>query len=376
MKKILFRKLLSDCLVFFLITLFSTGIIIWVFQAVNFLDIIVEGGRDYFVYLNFSLLNFPKIISKLIPFVLFFSFLYVIAKYELKNELIIFWNFGINKIELINFFIKFSFLIMLIQIFLTALVVPKTQDLARSFLRTSNINYLEGFVKPRVFNDAVKGLTIYSNAKDKNGNLEEIYLKKGTGDTFQVTYAKKGKFKQIGKNQFLELNSGETISVVDDKITSFRFSKTDFNLSNFEDNTTTYKKTQEVATLDLAKCYHNLLNLRFFNIDKNFEVENCRVENIDNILKELYKRVIIPLYIPVLILISLLLIFKSKENTNYPRYRVLIFLIGLITIIISEMTIRLINEDFFNNVKFFIIPIILIISLYSIYFLKFRLIKL
>ena len=375
MKKILFRKLLSDCLVFFLITLFSIGIIIWVFQAVNFLDIIVEGGRDYFVYLNFSLLSFPKIISKLIPFVLFFSFLYVISKYELKNELIIFWSFGINKIEIINFFIKFSFFIMLVQIFLTVLVVPKTQDAARSFLRTSSINYLEGFVKPRVFNDAVKGLTIYSNNKDKNGNLEEIYLKKGSVNTFQITYAKKGKFKQIGKNQFLELNSGETISVVEDKITSFSFSKTDFNLSNLEDNTTTYKKTQEVTTIDLAKCYGNLLDLKFFKIDKNFQVENCRLDNIDNIIKELYKRIIIPLYIPVLILISLLLIFKSKENTNYSRYRILIFLIGLSTIIMSEMTIRLISENIYNNIKFFLIPIILTISLYLIYFLKFRLIR-
>ena len=372
MKKILFRKLLSDCLVFFLITLFSTGIIIWVFQAVNFLDIIVEGGRDYLVYLNFSLLNFPKVISKLIPFILFFSFLYVIAKYELKNELIIFWNFGVNKIEIINFFVKFSFLIMLFQIFLTVAVVPKTQDLARSFLRTSTVNYLEGFIKPRVFNDSVKNLTIYSNSKDKNGNLEEIYLKKGTGSNFQVTFAKKGSFKKIGNSQFLELNSGETISVNNGKITSFKFSKTDFNLSNFEDNTTTYKKTQEVSTLDLAKCYHNLVNLKFFNIDNNFEVENCRLDNVDNILKELYKRIIIPMYIPVLILISLLLIFKSKENINYSRYQILIFLVGLTTIIMSEMTIRLIREDFFENIKFFIIPIILITSLYLVYFLKFR----
>ena len=371
MKKILFRKLLSDCLVFFLITLFSVGIIIWVFQAVNFLDIIVEGGRDYLVYLNFSLLSFPKVISKLIPFVLFFSFLFVIAKYEL----IIFWNFGINKIELIHFFVKFSFLIMLIQIFLTVLVVPKAQDSARSFLRTSNINYLEGFVKPRVFNDAVKGLTIYSNSKNKNGDLEEIYLKKGSGSNFQITYAKKGIFKKIGNNQFLELDSGETISVNGDKIASFKFSKTDFNLSNFEDNTTTYKKTQEVATLDLIKCYHNLVNLKIFDIDKNFEVENCRLDNVDNILKELYKRIIIPMYIPVLILISLLLIFKSKENTNYPRYRILIFLIGLSTVIISEMTIRLIREDFFENIKFFIIPIILIISLYTMYLVKFRIVR-
>ena len=372
MKKILFRKLLADCLVFFLISLFSSGIIIWVFQAVNFLDIIVEDGRNYLVYLNFSLLNFPKVISKLVPFILFFSFLFVIGKYELNNELMIFWNFGVNKIRLINFFIKFSIGIMLFQIFLTAVVVPKSQDLARSFLRSSSINYLENFIKPRIFNDAVKGLTIYSNSKDESGNLNEIYLKKGSGEDFQITFAKKGRFKQVGKNQFLELNFGETISVINNKITNFKFKKTDFNLSNFDDNTTTYKKTQEVATLDLIKCYHNLLDFNFLKIDKNFEVENCRIDNLDNIIKELYKRIIIPLYIPVLILISLLLILKSKENINYPRYRIFIFLIGFITIIISEMTIRLISEDFFKNLKFFMIPIILVTSLYFNYLIQFK----
>ena len=372
MKKILFRKLLFDCLVFFTITLLSSSIIIWVFQAVNFLDIIVEDGRNYLVYLNFSLLNFPKVISKLVPFVLFFSFLYVLGKYELKNELIIFWNFGINKIELINFFIKFSFFIMLFQIFLTAVIVPKSQDLARSFLRTSSINYLENFIKPKIFNDAVKGLTIYSNSKDEFGNLKEIYLKKGSGENFQITFAKEGRFKQIGKNQFLELNFGETISVINNKITNFKFRKTDFNLSNFDDNTTTYKKTQEVTTIDLVKCYHKLMNFNILKIDKSFEVENCRNDNIDNIIKELYKRIIIPLYIPVLILISLLLIFKSKENVNYPRYRILIFLIGFSTIILSETTIRLINADFLKNIKFFVIPLILVISLYLNYLIRFK----
>jgi len=339
------------------------------------LDIIVEDGRNYLVYLNFSLLNFPKVISKLVPFVLFFSFLYVIGKYELRNELIIFWNFGINKIDIINFFIKFSFFIMLLQIFLTATIVPKSQDLARSFLRDSSYNYLENFIKPRIFNDAVKGLTIYSNSKDEFGNLKEIYLKKGSGDNFQITFAKEGRFKRIGKNQFLELNFGETISVINNKITNFKFKKTDFNLSNFEDNTTTYKKTQEVATLDLIKCYHNLMNFNFLRINKNFKVENCKNDNIDNIIKELYKRIIIPLYIPVLILISLMLIFKSKENINYSKYRILIFLIGFITIILSEMTIRLINEDFIKNLKFFVIPIILVVSLYFNYLIRFKNIK-
>ena len=49
MKKILFRKLLLDYMSFFLIALLSSSIIIWVFQAVNFLDIMIEDGRDYIV---------------------------------------------------------------------------------------------------------------------------------------------------------------------------------------------------------------------------------------------------------------------------------------------------------------------------------------
>ena len=75
MKKILFRKLLTDYLSFFFIKLLSVSIIIWVFQAVNFLDIMIEDGRDYLIYIKYSLLNFPKIFSRLFPFVLFFSFL-------------------------------------------------------------------------------------------------------------------------------------------------------------------------------------------------------------------------------------------------------------------------------------------------------------
>ena len=118
MEKILFKKILADCLIFFLISLISASIVVWVFQAVNFLDIMIEDGRGYLVYLNYTLLNFPKIISKILPFALFFSFFYILTKYEINNELIIFWSFGINKIQLINFFIKISFILMIIQIFL------------------------------------------------------------------------------------------------------------------------------------------------------------------------------------------------------------------------------------------------------------------
>ena len=94
MKKLLYRKLFLDYMSFFFIALISSSLIIWIFRAVNFLDIMIEDGREYKVYFSYSLLNFPKIISRLLPFILFFSVYYILTKYENNNELIIFWNFG------------------------------------------------------------------------------------------------------------------------------------------------------------------------------------------------------------------------------------------------------------------------------------------
>ena len=376
MKKILFRKILSDCLIFFSIALFFTGIIIWIFQAVNFLDIMIEDGRDYLIYIKFTLLIFPKIITKVLPFIFFISFLYIITKYEIENELIIFWNFGVNKISLINFFFKFSILLTILQIILSSIIVPATQDQARSFLRKSNIDFFENFIKPRKFNDTIKDLTIYSDKRDENNNFTEIYIKKGNSyNNFQITYAKKGNFKQIGDKQIFELFNGETIRVFNNKITNFRFAKSNLNLSDLESNTTTYKKTQEVSTINLINCYKNIYNKKNVDLSKKINIENCRSENLSNILKEFHKRIIIPFYIPVLMLISLLLIVKSKENINYLRYRLLIFVMGLLTIIISEMTLRFVNENFLNNLIISIVPFSLIIILYLLFYYKFTFIK-
>ena len=373
MKKILFKKILSDCLIFFGISLFFAALVIWIFQAVNHLDIMIEDGRNHLTYIKFTLLIFPKVIVKLLPFIFFLSFVYIITKYELDNELIIFWNFGVSKISVINFFFKFSLVLVIFQIFLTSIIVPATQDKARSYLRNSSIDLIENLIKPRTFNDAIKNLTIYSDKKNEDGYFTEIYIKSGSGiDNFQITYAKKGKFINNTEKQIFDLYNGETISVINDKITNLKFKRSYLNLSDIETNTTTYKKTQEVSTLDLFKCYKNIYNKNFIDLSKDLKIENCRTDNISNILKEFHKRITIPLYIPALMLICLLVITKSKENNNYTLYRFKIFLIGLVIIILSELSIRFVETSIFNNAIIFLIPLIIILYLYLTFYFKFN----
>ena len=376
MKKIIYRKFLSDCFIFFTITTISASLIIWIFQAVNYLDIITDDGRDYLVYLNYTFLNLPKIISKILPFAFFFSFSYVITKYELNNELLIYWNFGINKIHLVNYFLIFSFFLLIIQILLTGFIVPKSQNLAKSMVRTSDYNFVDNFIKIKKFNAAINNLTIYTEGKDKLGVYNNIYIKKkNNNNNFQIIFSKKGIIKNKNNKPVLELYDGENTNVTNGKITNFSFTRSEFNLSDFSTNTILVKKTQEHETIELINCLNSLTNNNI-NLETIVQkVRNCRLNNLDNIISELYKRLVVPLYLPTLMLIALLLITQSKEKINYSKHRIVIFILGLFVIIFSELTLRLVNTSFNNNLIICLIPIFSVMLLYSYYFLKFKINK-
>jgi len=376
MKKILYRNILIDCLIFFFIALISSSVIIWVFQAVNYLDLIVDEGRDYQIYFKYTLLSFPKIISKLIPFVIFFSIFYVISKYEINNELMILWNIGINKIEFVNFFLKFSFIILITQLFLTIYLVPASLEESRSIIRDSEINIEEGFFKSKKFNDTIKGLIIYVEEKDKNNFLRNVYIKKQiNNNSFQITFAKQGKFITRGNDTILELYDGRTINENNGKDSYFTFSKSDFNFTNNETRIFKINKVQEIPTIDYFICLNKILNfgLKITNqINENSKYK-CSIQGLKDIYEELYKRFVIPFYIPIVILISQLLIIKSKEDKNYSKYKFIIFLIGVMIIIFSETTLNKINSNFLENMKLIFLPIMITLTLYFFYFYIFKL---
>jgi lipopolysaccharide export system permease protein len=328
----------------------------------------IEDGRNYNVYFNYTLLNFPKIISRILPFALFLSFSYTFIKYEASNELIIFWNHGVSKLSIVNFFLWISILIMLTQILLMSIVVPKSQELARSKLRTSDIDYFEGLIKPKKFNDTIKGLTIFAEDKDNNEEFENIYIKKNNKEKgFQITFAKKGVFEFKGNKRVLVLYDGQTLTQKGENITNFDFSKSDFGIANMSSHLVTHKKIQEQSTESLIKCIQSIFN------NKKYNIINCNKNDPRNIYKELFKRLISPFYLPVLILISLLFILTSKENLKYNKKKNLIFLLGFGVIILAESSLGYVTKNLMMNFSILILPLVLTLIIYLIFIYKLKL---
>ena len=81
-EKIVFKKFLSDNTYFFLLCSISLSFIVWIIQAVNFLDFISEDGHSFDIYFYFTVLNFPKIFKNILPIIFFISLFYTISKYE------------------------------------------------------------------------------------------------------------------------------------------------------------------------------------------------------------------------------------------------------------------------------------------------------
>ena len=137
-------------------------------------------------------------------------------------------------------------------------------------------------------------------------------------------------------------------------------------------NTTTYKKTQEISSNKLVRCIKNFYTLEKKEFEIIFkEIENCSYQNMQSIIKEFYKRFLIPFYIPLLSLIPILLITSSKENLNYNKVRLFTFLTGLVTIIFSETTIRYISKISIYDICIMIIPFMLFLFLYLFFLKKF-----
>ena len=151
MKKIIFKKLSNEILIFFLISSLALTLIVWVIQAVNYLDIVTEDGHSFGVYFKFTALSLPKIFSELLPFIFFLSVFYIINLYEEKNQLLVYWTHGISKKEFIDNIIQFSFIFLIIQLLLTIAIVPYTNDKSRSYIRASTLDFFPNLIKPKKF---------------------------------------------------------------------------------------------------------------------------------------------------------------------------------------------------------------------------------
>ena len=371
MKKTIYKYFFSEFIHYFIVVLFALVSIIWTIQAVNFLDLVTEDGHGFLIYLQYSSLTIPKIFTKLIPFAFLTASMLTILKLERDNELIILWTSGLNKIHIVNLILRISLMVMLLQFVMSTFITPQSLNFSRTLLKNSQLQFIPSLLKEKKFNDTVQGLTIFVEEKNDNGTYENIFIRDDGNVLTKISngsssiFAKSGYLSQ-GEKKLVLFNGNIQKVELNGKINIINFDKTVLNLSGLTTKTISETKIQETTSLQIIECIY----------EKNKLIRNCpRDSNMDEnreLVIEFNKRFGMPIFLPLIGLIAcFLLAGRNEKNFSYLN-KYLYFFIGLVILILSEITVRYSGISINNTIIYYAVPIGLLPLVYFILIRTFK----
>jgi lipopolysaccharide export system permease protein len=340
----------------YLSILFAFGLIIWVTQAVRLLDLIGEEGNSITTYFLYILSILPKFFSRISIIIFFISFVVTISKFEEHNELRALWFSGLEKKKFINYLLRSTVIFVLILIIIRCFIVPHFSNYSRYLLLNTGVGAIGPLLKQNNFNNPLKKITIYVGKKNQINELEDIILFEDDANIKKTIIAKSGVvINENNKNLLVLVEGSIQEERKDKKISILDFDKTTLDLSQYSKKTVDYYKFNEMFFLELLKRSNNKNDVQ-----------------LSNIVGELNDRIVMPLFIPSLVLLACLLIITNKEIINNNFIKLIIFSYGILIIIISEILLDFTSKNINLNLFLYVAPILFFIINWLLlnYFLK------
>ena len=355
MKKTIYKYFFYEFVIYFTVTLFALAAVVWTIQAVNYLDLVTEDGHAFTTYFYYSLLTLSKVLTKLIPFCFLTAIILTIIKFERDNELIVLWTSGLNKIHIVNLIFRISVLVMLLQLLLTNIFNPTLLNFSRTLLKNSQLQFIPSLLKEKQFNDAVEGLTIFIEKKDENQIYKNIFIRddgkilsKIAGSSSSTIFAKSGHMSEDEKNLILyngniqKLNEGGDVNII-------QFQKTTLNLSGISTKSISEPKMQETPTMQILRCLTQNNTARHNCDDSKKSMMDTKIE--------INKRFGMPIYIPLISLISCFLLTSRKDKKMFYLNKYIYFFIGVLILVLAEIIVRYSGISWNHTIIYYLLPI-------------------
>ena len=355
MKKTIYKYFFYEFVIYFTVTLFALAAVVWTIQAVNYLDLVTEDGHAFTTYFYYSLLTLSKVLTKLIPFCFLTAIILTIIKFERDNELIVLWTSGLNKIHIVNLIFRISVLVMLLQLLLTNIFNPTLLNFSRTLLKNSQLQFIPSLLKEKQFNDAVEDLTIFIEKKDENKIYKNIFIRddgkilsKIAGSSSSTIFAKSGHMSKDGKNLILYNGNIQKLNE-DGDVNIIQFQKTTLNLSGISTKGISEPKMQETPTMQILRCLTQNNTARHNCDDSKKSMMDTKIE--------INKRFGMPIYIPLISLISCFLLTSRKDKKMFYLNKYIYFFIGVLILVLSEILVRYSGISWNHTIIYYLLPI-------------------
>jgi lipopolysaccharide export system permease protein len=226
--KYIMRHLVNSML---LITLSLTSIV-WLTQALRFIDVIVNQGVSISIFLTLTLLLVPSLMLMILPPALLCSVLFVYNKLKTESELIVLQAAGLSRWRLALPATQLAFAVAAIGYVIALYLQPVSYREFKEMQFFLRNNYASILLQDGVFSSPVNGLTVFIRERDKNNVLHGILVHDSRSPAGSVTMmAEEGQMVQTPEGPRFILINGNRQEIQNGKLAFLNFENYAFDIS-------------------------------------------------------------------------------------------------------------------------------------------------
>ncbi|MEM6354268.1 MAG: LPS export ABC transporter permease LptF [Pseudomonadota bacterium] len=160
---------------FLFFVLVFTGVI-WLSQSLRVIETVVNNGQSALVFLEFTALLLPRVMTVVLPVAAFAATLYAINRLFGDSEIVVMFAAGISGLALLRPILMFTGTLLAVLLAISIYVVPQSQREMRDRISEVRGDVAAAFLREGAFITPSDGVTVFIRAIGSQGALDGVFI--------------------------------------------------------------------------------------------------------------------------------------------------------------------------------------------------------
>ena len=208
--------------------------VVWLTQSLRFIEMIVNRGLSVSLFVYFTMLLVPSFIAIILPIALFVAILFIYNRLLVDSELVVLRAGGYSQYSLARPAVTMTLLITIICCALTFYLMPASYREFKDLQFTLRNSFPTVLLQEGVFSPVMKGVTVYVEKRDSDGELSGIIVHDSRNRNQPVTMmAERGSIVagESGPRVLLITGNRQQVDEEDGNLSLLYFERYSFDLS-------------------------------------------------------------------------------------------------------------------------------------------------
>ncbi len=170
------RYMLRQTLLVMLSVCVALSFAVWLVQALRLIDLIVNRGLSFWVFLHLAILILPRFVEVILPFAVFVAVLFVYNRLTAESELVVMRAAGIGPMSLARPALLTGVIGMVLLYSISLYFLPVANRAFKDLQFEIRNRFASVLIQDGVFNTLSNRLMVYVKSRKENGELSSILI--------------------------------------------------------------------------------------------------------------------------------------------------------------------------------------------------------